>query len=330
MPAKREVIVGFSLASAYNQQPASPQEVLVGESFDIKGEPTTYEQINNMTPDNLEINSAGFNYSFDVSGCEPNIRQLGRLLAIALGGDSIVSDKHQIVPTNGPSRWLALYRDLKVAIGGGSLTTEVPLGAKINAFTIEVMRNAFLKLGFGGNFCDMGEPIAGLTAVAPTFPLSWHSLRAGDYKIGFGGDAPVSERTIHSIKMTYSREQDLENNINLDSDQPDDITEGGRTFDFEITRKLVGAAAIAEYQAQKSGTEVAIEFTLVADPDGSPQTFTVSVPHLQITGSYTQPTGTGTDPVMAILKCRAKKVGADNLLTITADDGTVVAWAPIS
>lgn len=330
MPAKREVICGIALASAYNQQPAAPQEILVCESFDMKGVPATYEQINNMTPDNLEINSAGLNCSFDVAGCEPNVRQLGRILALALGGDAIVADAHQIVPTVGASRFVALFRDLKVAIGSGSNTTEVGLGAKIGGFSIDITRNKFVKLGFSGAFCNYGTPMASLVAVAPTFPLSWHSLRAGTFKIGIDGSTPASERTIQAVKMTFGREQNTEDNIVLDSDQPDDITEGGRTFDLEITRKLVGAAAIAEYGAWRQGLEVGLEFSLVADPLGAPQSFLVVVPHARITDSYVQPTGTGNDPVLAILKCRVFKSGVDDILTITADDNTTTPWAPLS
>lgn len=330
MPAKREVICGIALASAYNNQPTDPQEVLVCESFNMTGEPVTYEQINNMTPDNLEINSAGMNCSYDCSGCEPNVRQLGRILAIALGGDAIVSDKHKIVPTNSASRWLAIYRDLKVNVGGTGLPTEVGLGAKIGGFSLDIARNAFVKLGFSGQFCDYGTPRAALTAAAPENPLSWKSLRAGGFKIGLDGDAPASERTIQGIKTSYSREQDTENNVVLDDDQPNDITEGGRTFDFEIRRKLVGAAAIAEYDAWKGGLEVAFEIELEAGPTGEEETFVLSVPHARITGSYVEPTGTGNDPVMAVLKCRAFKSGEDDILTITADDGTDVAWAAIS
>lgn len=328
MAAKREIPCGIAYATAYNNQPAAPEEILVCESFQMSGVPVTYEQINNQTPDNLQINDAGKNCSFDVSGCEPNVRQLGRIMALAFGGDSLSEGAHLITPTNGASKFLAIYRDLKQAIGTATNTTEVGLGGKIGAMSMAISRNTFVKLGFSGAFCAYGAPRAGLTAVAPEFPLSWHSLRAGDCKIGLNGATPTSERTFNSFNMSYTREQNTDDNVVLDSDQPNDITEGGRTFEFEIGRKFDSAQALAEYGAWENGHEAAIEIELVADPDGTTQTFTMTIPHARIIDSYVQPTGTGNDPVMAMLKCKAFVSGSDPIITVTADDGSAVIWVP--
>jgi len=323
---KRKCTFGLAMATAYNQQPAAPAHVLVCNAG-LDGEPVTYEQINTMTPDNADIQAAGFNYSFNVSNIEPNITQAGYIMAAAFGGDTIVSDAHQIVPSQ-DSKWLALYRDLQTQIGSSAaLVTEVGLGAKIAALSFEISRRKFCQMAISGAFCNLGPEMATLTKALPAFPLSWHSLRAGDYKIGINGVAVASNREITGFKMDYQRQQNTEDNITLDSDQPNDITEGGRTFDFEVSRQMAGAQARAERDAWKGGQEIALEVLMVTDPTGTPQSLKIEVPHARITGSYVGEIGDGEDPVIATLKVRAFKKSTDPIVRITADDNTVVAWA---
>ena len=324
---KRKGTAGIAIANAYNHQPTSPAHVLVCDSCNLTGEPKTIEQTNNMTPDNAAIESVGKDCSFEFSGIEPNITQAGYIMAAAFGGDEIVSDAHVIEPGE-DSLFIVPFKDLRNQVGAtASQTTEVGLGGKIASLSFEVASKSFAKMSASGGVCDYGEPAATLAKALPAFPLSSKSLRAGDYKIGLNGAAPASDRGIRGVKMDYAREQNLEDNTTLDSDQPNDITEGGRTFDFEITRQFAGAQALAEYNAWMNDQDVSLDIEFITDPDGTPQSLRIEVPHARITGPYAGEIGTGEDPIMATLKCRAFVSGSDPIIRVTVDDNTIVAWA---
>lgn len=321
--SKRNSVVALAKTSAYNTT-AAAAVYLICDDCNIEAESQKYERINNTSRDSLGAQPAGFKHSFFAKGIEPDAATLGYLIWLALGGQSMnVSDQHVLVPDEVPP-YLQFFLDRGLDLGT-STPTETVVGGMIKSFELDIQMNKFVKLSIDGIACDFGALGAALTAVEPDYPLSWHSLRAGDCKLGYNGAAVASDRTIRGVKINFSQEIRDEDNITLDSDQPIGLTATTRKASFEIMRQFDGANAKAEYLAWKNQQEVGLQ--LLFSMNSAAETVQLDIPYGEITGSYAGGGGSGDDIIMATLKCDAYKPSGGNLMTVTVDDGNASNYA---
>jgi len=301
---------------------ASPKFVIVCDNANISAEPKTYERINNLTPDDIGVVPAGFDHSFTVDGAEIDPAQFGYLWWLALGGQSIVSSEHVLVPANTPE-YCEVFCDRNVDLGT-STPSQTAVGAMINKLSLDVQRTAMAKLSVGGVACNFGANAAALVAAMPAYPLNWAALRAGDFKIAYNGGSLASERTIRGIKIDYARTISGEDNIELDSDQPSSLTAHSRTLEFELTRVFSGAAALAEYNAWKNQQEVNLSLEMKVNSNA--YRVLIEIPHARPIGPYAGAVGAGDDSILGTLRCKAFQSGSDNLIKVTVKDDTTVAY----
>lgn len=301
---------------------ASPKFVIVCENANISSDPKTYERINNVTPDDIGVVAAGFDHSFTVDGAEMDPAQLGYIFWLALGAQTIVTNEHVLTPGNTPD-YCEVFCDRNVDLGT-STPAQTVVGAMINKLSLDIQRTAMAKVSLGGPACNFGANAAALVAAMPTYPLNWHALRAGDFKIGYNGTTPASERTIRGIKLDYSRTISGEDNIELDSDQPSSLTPHSRALEFELTRVFSGAAALAEYNAWKAQQEVGMSIEMKVNSNA--YRVLIEVPHARPIGPYAGPVGAGDDSILGTLRCKAFQSGSDDLIKVTVKDATTVSY----
>lgn len=313
----------FGIArTASSSGTASPKFVIVCEDANIAPEPKNYKRINSATPDDIGVQPAGFGVPFTFTGAEVDPAQFGYLWWLAAGAQSIVSLEHVIVPGNTPD-YAEVFCDRNVDLGT-STPTETGPGAMFNALSFDLQKTSFLKMAGAGICCALGTPAAALVAAMPDYPLSWHALRAGDFKIGYNNAALASDRTIQGVKVDYTREISDEDNIGLDSDQPTALTPHSRSLEFEIVRQFSGAAAIAEYTAWRAQQEIGISIEMKVNSNAYRVLF--EIPNARPIGPYAGPIGAGNDAILGTLRCKAFQSGADPLFKVTVKDATTVVY----
>lgn len=301
---------------------ASPKFCVICDSANIEPEPVTYERVNNVTPDDIGVQAAGFRLPWSFSGAEMDPAQLGYLWWLALGGQTIVTNEHVLTPADS-LEYAEVFCDRNVDLGS-STPTETAVGAMINSLSLDIQKRAFAKVSAGGLACNFGSPAAALVASLPAYPLSWHALRAGDFQIGYNGAGLASDRTIMGLKIDYSREIGDEDNIGLDSDQPTSLTPHSRSLEFEVSRIFSGAQALAEYTAWKAQQEIAISAEMQVN--SGTYRVQIDIPHARPIAPYAGAVGAGDDSIIGTLRCKAFQSGADKLITVTVADDTTVAY----
>lgn len=280
----------------------------------------SYERENNTSPDDLKPQAAGFKITGQMSGGECGAYELGYLFWLFLGGQALADadDTHVITPAD-VQEYFQMSVDRKTDLGS-STPTENSLGNKMTAFDLAIEKNAFVKVGFSTKACSLGNTSAALSSTLVAYPLSWHGLRAGTFKIGYGGAALAVDDTIDGIKITGSREVSDEDNIHLAADQPDSLTSHSRVVEFEIMRQFSGSSILVEYASWKNQVSIGIEVDF--QMNSGAETVLIAIPNARIVGSYAGEVGSGDDSIMATLKCKAFVVSGEELITVSVDDGT--------
>lgn len=321
MIEKRKPIFGICRASSATNQPAAPQHTVICEDANIQASQKVYERMN-LNRTRVAGQSSGYDLSFSASGIEPSIDQAGYTMAQMLGLDTITEgtpDLHVITCADN-SQYVAAYLDRKtqVAVTSTSYVTEVALGGRLAALSIEQSKNAFAKMGYNGAACAYGTAQTALTrSTAPAAPLSWHQLRAGWFKAGWNGNAAAAVTGIQSFKVDFAQAQSSEDGILLAANQPSGIVEGALEVTAEFTMHFDGAEAFAAYAAQVAGNRLELQIRWV---DGT-NYLNIAIPTMEITGPFGGPIGQGTDAMIGTITARAYVVGAASLVTVTACNG---------
>lgn len=296
------------------------------ESADAKGVPVTFEDNPVMSPDLYAIEAAGKNFTWEANNMRLPAHHLGYLLWLALGAESFAAGTHTLSPADASQ-----YFNLKIGRGldlGSSTPTENLVGCKIARLTIEQTARAYAVISAGGAACNRGAPGAVLTPTiltgAENAPLSWPALRAGFLKTSYAGGAFAQDNSVQGIKIEYTRDQDAEAGIDIESDQPDAINDGARTLMFEITREFTGAGALADYQAWRDNSLVGLDVKWVV---GTSPAYEVRLLITQGRPVDNQPgpIGVGADSIKGTLVVKAFR-GAVALVVAEIKDQIAVAY----
>ncbi len=300
------------------------------ETADVKGVPVTFEDNPVMSPDLYAIEAAGKNYTFEANNMRLPANHLGYLLWLALGSESFGAGTHTLSPADAAQYFnLKLGRGMDLDSGtGGDQPTENLLGCKIARLTIEQQARAYAQISIGGAACNRGTPGAALTPTILTgpenAPLSWPALRAGFLKTAYAGGAFAQDNSVQGIKIEYTREQDAEAGIDIESDQPDAINDGARNLQFEITREFTGAGGLADYEAWRDSKLVGLDVKWVM---GTSPAYEVRLLITQGRPVDNQPgpIGVGAESIKGTLVVKAFR-GAVALLVAEVKDQIAVAY----
>lgn len=301
---------------------ATPKVYPIAETIDAKGEPVTYERVTSQQPDVLNINRAGFNYSFSVDGMQASCGDLGYLAWLAFGGQAYATF-HTISPAD-DTGYFNFRIDRKLDLGT-SQPTEEYAGCRIGSLSFEQPLRDYARVSFNGFAVDKGSPTAALSPTVPTDadnqPLDWGALGAGFLKLGYDGAATAQDNTVQSFKFELTRNQAYAG-FKVNTGQPGAVLEGGRRLTFELTREFSGAEAQAEYAswAANEHIEVDVQYTVGA------HRFRFNFHELVVTGSYAGEVGAGEDAIMATLVATAVKPDGGQLATIEVVDDTLAVY----
>jgi len=320
MASKQDGVGAITQADSATEQVATPQLYLKADDIQIEGDGQTISEKSGISPDRTGVLPVGFNYNFSISGLEPHAYAAGYLWYLALGGCSGASTTHTITPA-ADAQYVNVYKDYKedISSAGTGETVEVLLGGRITSIEMEVNAKQFCSMNVNGIGCNLGTPAASLTASHPTGAnnraLSWNTLRAGQFTIGYNGGAQSLDTSIVGLKVMYNRTMKPEETT-LADDISDSIVQGPRTLDFEVSRVFKGSAARSEYNAWKSQWTVGISFKFVVGT----YEFEMEIDDAQITGPNADPVGIGEDTIMGKLRAEAY-LDSTYLTTITVIDG---------
>lgn len=324
MGSKFAGIVGIAKAADATTI-AAPKHYLQCASAVITGEPIVYEQDSNIQADPGMAYGAGHNYSFAIDGIEAPIAHLGYLLWLMLGTEGSYSSGHVLSP-GATQDYCCIQIDRGFQIGaGGSDTTEILLGAKLNSLKIEVPKQGFAKCSIAGVGCDLDTPGTNLSASIPAgadnAPISWQAMKDGAFKLGYPG-SPAEDNEIQRFAIDITREMDADAGVDLDADQPTGINEGKRSVTFEVDKQFSGNAKTA-YDAWLNQTEVGLDVLLTVGAF----TMTLVVVNSMVTGSFAKEIGSAAESVMATLQCKANRDNsAVDVLSSLALDGVVTEY----
>ena len=322
MGSERDVVFAIALAANATDETPLPKFSLVCSDANIEAAPKGVKRINNQGRDNIGSLPAGFDVSGFANGAEVDAAQLGYLFNAFLGNQEIVADEHVLTPAAVPP-YVKGFIDRGLDLGT-STPTQTAIGGMFEELSFELTSQQMLKIGFKFKACSIGTPVGALVGSKPDYPMSFISLRAGDFKIGYDGAAMASDRSIKDFKLNLKQGVDGEDGITIDSDQPTSLTPGERELTHELTRKFDGANALAEYNAWRLQKKIGISIELKMNSDT--ERVLIEVPVASVTGSYPPAAGTGTKALMATLKCEGEVPGSDPLVKVTVKDDTIVNY----
>lgn len=300
------------------------------ETADIKGVPVTFEDNPVMSPDLHAIEAAGKNWTFEANNMRLPAYHMGYLLWLALGTESFGSGTHTLTPADAAQYFNGkLGRGLDLdTVTGGEQPVQNLVGAKIARLAIEQNARAYATVSIGGAGCNVAAPTAALTPTILTgpenAPLSWPALRAGWLKTSYAGGAFAQDNSVQGVKIEYTREQDAEAGIDIESDQPDAVNDGARNVMVEITREFTGAGAQADYDAWMNSKSVGTDLKWVM---GTSPAYEVNivVPLARPVDNQPGPIGVGAESIKGTLVLKAYR-GALSLIYAVVKDQIAVAY----
>jgi hypothetical protein len=300
------------------------------ESIQTESVPHSYERPVNQQADPIAINRTGFDHTFSIDGMVGSTRDIGYLFALMWGDDiAAVSDVQTVTPAaDGDGEYFTLWHDRKnpLVTGGTSKSVEAAEGCKITSFTLEQQPRDYAKVSLSGLFCgwddEQEELTTSISTAADDQPIDWAALSAGSAFVKFD-DTPAQRNEISSFKFECTREAQYAG-IQVNTEQPTGIIEGGRELMFECTMDWGEGTSTDQYGWFKNDTELAVDVRW----DVGSTYLRINIPKMRIVGTMLGETGPGAETIKATFTCKAANTQA-SIIGIYCDDpgsGTTPWW----
>lgn len=323
MAGKFKGVVGIAAAADATTKVA-PAHYLQCASASFDDDPIVAVRDSIGSPDPYGADSYGHQHKFSIEGIELPCEHLGYLLWLFCGSDTYQAGdpNHSVVSVNN-SKYACIQLMLNSAVDlGSSAPTQVALGARIESFKLDIPKKGFAKMSISGPFADLDAPEGVLMHVQPTgadeAPFSWKALQdaSGFVKLGYDGASASADTEIQAIRIEGSREMNVDDGVDLGSDQPTSIPEGKRVVTWEVDKQFSGnaATAYASWLAQEL-LELDIK-GIVGTHDAR-----ILIGSSEFAGGYAKEIGASADSVMATISGRAhRNDGAEALLSAFIND----------
>lgn len=299
--------------------------VLIADSITTESVPHLLERSVAAQPDLVSAGRTGLDHSYSVDGMTGSCYDVGYLLALMMGDDSWAAQVHTITTnTTGDGEYFDLKVD-RVNDLDTAKPTEDCIGCKIQSLTIEQAPREYAKIGFSGLFTKHGSEEAALSITIPTAaddqPLDYGGLSAAGafVKLGTSPGGAVQMDEIESFKIDITREASY-GGIQVSTEQPTAINEGGREIMVEIVKEFDVASA-AEWAWFE--TDVDLEFDVRWDIGLNH--LQIHIPTLQMVGSPLGEIGPGSDSIKYTFTLKAKGLTASIIDVEMREEGSVAA-----
>lgn len=316
--AKRQGAFGIAAQTdAATVSGTAPAHWLTCDSANIEFTPNVYERVNNITQNKIGIEQAGNDYAFSFSNAEVSIDQLGYLLWLFLGGESFATSTHTM-DEQYDSKYFTVFKDHGAPFDGTN-NVERLVGCRFDSLSIDQQRAGYAKIsgsGFGLSLSpDNTAHNPSVSLGAADAPLSWASLQAGSFQLGFNGAAKAAVTAPTSLKIDFSREIDR-HGADIDGNDPSEIVEGGRAASFELDMDFIEGNTEVEalIAAAKSAHDVELQATWITGGN----ILVLGIPVGRITGTPAGEIGSGTETQSFNLSAEAFDDGLGDITAITA------------
>ena len=320
--SKRRGAIGIAREATHGTPIAAATYVLPVDSANIEATPVTYERVNSIDADPIGIEQSGFEYSWNFSGAELSIEEVGWLLWLYLGEEVNTTGSHLITPVYN-SQSFTFFKDMGVSYDGTNPTLQLA-GCRIDTMTLEQPHKGYAKISASGTGMSALKLTSSLSRTPTYTGMGYHNLiNPAGGGIGYG----ISESDPTALALTVANSCKIELNRETSragrkysSNNPSSIVEGGRTLSWEITADTQTDTPLNALVSSADGA-LRIRAMFKWNDAGNSQSLVIDIPTAQITNSYAGEVGAGSDVQVTTFMGQAFRASSNDLITATCVDG---------
>lgn len=312
--------IGYQSGGATVVRTGGPAHWLTCDSANIEFTPNVYERVNSVTENKIGIQQAGSEYSFSFSNAEVSNEQLGYLLWLFSGNGTANSVSPHTITGAFDSLYFTVYK-LVGGVFDGTNNVERLVGCRFDSLSIEQGRAGYAKIsgsGFGLSLSPESNAYTPTVSLGDDdAPLSWASLQAGDFQLGWDGGGLATVTAPTSVKLNFTREIERAG-ADVSSNNPSEIIEGGRALTIEIEMDLIEGDTDVEaaVSAAKNAENVQLYLNWVAGTTD----IEITTGPCRITNSPSGEIGSGTETQMVTISAEVFDSGS-GIYTVVSTDG---------